>query len=428
MRSSGLPYSARMILSALAGLTMWASKPALQRVRRDRSPGRSRSSRSGAARWSVELAPERARDLVAVHLGQADVDQRDVGLLGADQRARPSAPSSTDGDLVALHAQQIGDELAQVGGVVDTRPRAAAASCGAVFGARPARRSRASRVGEREADLERRALARAVARARAPCRRAARRAASTRPRPRPRPPAPSGVTRSCTNMSKIRRQQRRPGCRVPLSVTRTNALPPSHAPRDRRCVPPGVGVLDRVRQQIRDHLDQAHRIAVDHRRIVGAGARSRGVLARVGRAVRMSPTASSTTSSSASGSRRSSSLPVWNRATSSRSSTSRPMWWTWRWMMRAHARAAPACRARAPSARPRSAAAGAGCAARGRGSRGTRPCGDRSRPSAPSGARAPRPRSARAASCSSRSWARACARAQLLGLVRAARACAPGAG
>ena len=125
--------------------------------------------------------------------------------FSATDHAHGRRPVLDDGDLVALHAQQVRDELAKVGGVVARRPRAARLSCGGrVACAALDTFERSRSFGDRDAHLERRALAGAVARRVRrvpPCSSTSR---LTRPRPRPRPPLPSGVVRSWTNMSKMR--------------------------------------------------------------------------------------------------------------------------------------------------------------------------------------------------------------------------------
>ena len=119
----------------------------------------------------------------------------------------------------------------------------------------------------------------------------------------------------------------------PLSVTRTKPWSPSRAPLDADRAA-GLGVLRSALLTAGCRRTCTSRIGSPYTidRPVVAGDLER-VLARVDRrAARRAPPRRRSRRAST-GSRRSSSLPALKRATSSRSSTSRVMWWTWRWMM-----------------------------------------------------------------------------------------------
>src|SRR5688572_18739914 len=71
-------------------------------IRRLTIAGHRDQTRFGVA----HAAPDLSGNFVAVHLGKADVDQRDVGLL-AEDRLDGGRPVGDDGHLVATQAQQI---------------------------------------------------------------------------------------------------------------------------------------------------------------------------------------------------------------------------------------------------------------------------------------------------------------------------------
>ncbi|HUQ53114.1 MAG TPA: hypothetical protein VM692_12895 [Gammaproteobacteria bacterium] len=77
----------------------------------------------------MSLAGEPPRDLVAVHLRQPDVDERDLGVQALRHLERGAA-AVCRGDLVAFQLEQHRERVRCVGAVVDdenaARPAAAA--------------------------------------------------------------------------------------------------------------------------------------------------------------------------------------------------------------------------------------------------------------------------------------------------------------
>ena len=205
-----------------------------------------------------------------------------------------------------------------------------------------------------------------------------------------------------------RRQAARRAMPMPLSRTVTTARSPCRVTRDARSARRAFGVLRRVVQQVREHLRQPHRVAVDATAARRAARRvARGRRRRA--AGRLVSIAACTTAARSSGSRRTSIEPARDARHLEQSSTSRTRWLTCRSITAVHPRDAAAVgAARLQQLHAPSAAAPADCAARARASRGTRPCAGRR------AAALPRPRAlagARGSGTAARARAAPCGRA-----------------
>ena len=155
------------------------------------------------------------------------------------------------------------------------------------------------------------------------CRRASARGCATSVRPMPSPPCERRFERStCMNMSNTRSSMRRRDADAVVAARETTRLRRA-APRRERDAPAGVGVLGGVRQQVREHLREPHRVAVDRDRL----ASGKSTVEPVPRGLDHRPASSRRPCAAASarsiGSRCTSITPRVMRETSSRSSTRR---------------------------------------------------------------------------------------------------------
>jgi hypothetical protein len=202
-----------------------------------------------------------------------------------------------------------------------------------------------------------------------------RRRASVSPTPRPACER-SSVRSTCTNISKIRGIASA-GSPMPLSLHAHHDLV-VHLPGSEHDAPARLGVLGGVVEQVREHLREARRIAVDRQRVVWAGRTSSACLRESmnGRAVSIE---SRSAERKVDDGLADGELAVVMRETSMRSSTSAPSARPGAASSRAREPTCPGRCRRGAGSRARCGSGPAGCAARARASRGTRPCAGRPR-------------------------------------------------
>ena len=260
--------------SSSAGLIRWWSKPA--------SRARARSSCLAPAGQRDQRGPRRcgcarrrARDLVAVHAGHADVQQHHVGR---ERRAQPPARRrrrATCAPAWPCSSQQHAPALSAASALSSTTStrdgRARPASVAACRGSAPRRRGAAR---QRQAHRERRCPGRGPSLSRA--QRAAMHArpgCATSARPMPRPPWRGRASRRPARTARRRAPASRGAMPMPLSRTRTHGLV-ALRPRTQRDAAAAGRVLGGVVQQVGQHLREARRVARRSRSGSAGSARS----------------------------------------------------------------------------------------------------------------------------------------------------------
>ena len=212
------------------------------------------------------VAADLAGDLVAVHAGQADVEQDDVGAVGRGRPRSPSRPSwaTRTSWPEAPSSRAMPRAVSTLSSTTRTRgprPRRVAA--------RPPRRPRRAgggAVGRGEADGELAAPARALAPARRRRRRASRRACG--PASGRSPGRPASGRSSCStwvNSVEDPRAASRGRCPTPLSRDPDDDLAALAAGRQADPAA-AVGVLGGVGQEVDEDLLQPGRVGLDRER------------------------------------------------------------------------------------------------------------------------------------------------------------------